>query len=253
MRSAKFFLFAAVMALPAVAGAQDPEYARRTYLTFSAPIALPGVTLQAGTYTFEIGDPETTRKVIQVDSRDGKTHYGYFLTMPIHRVEASDDPVVMFRESAANTPRAVRAWFYPGNRDGYEFVYPYDQATRIASASHEPVLATHERLDQSSKAQIGAVKEETIARVNENGQSSATQAQTTTTTERSSSSSAANLSNSSAAPRDSSVTSTAVGTSGAQRRTLPKTASGLELTELLSALSLGGAFAVRSFRLRRPH
>ena len=39
---------------------------KRTYFTFSQPVALPGVTLPAGTYMFRIADDTTTRKVIQI-------------------------------------------------------------------------------------------------------------------------------------------------------------------------------------------
>ncbi len=246
MRGAvKLFCLAAVMALPAIAHAQDPQFSRRTYLTFSGPVALPGMTLQAGSYSFEVADPRTSRKVITVDSRDNMKHYGYFLTVPVRRNEPSEKPVVMFSETPAGTPQAIKAWYYPNDRDGFEFVYPYDQAVKIASASHEPVMATRQRLDSSSKDQLGAVQESTIARVNESGQPTTVQPETTSE----SASSPSDTSNQAA----SSQRSSAVGTAGVQqpRRTLPRTASGLELTELLSMLSLGGAFAARSFRLRR--
>jgi hypothetical protein len=137
-------LAAAIAAFtPASARAQDPEWTRTTHLTFNAPVSLPGVSLPAGSYTFQIANPESGRTVIRVDSRDGKRHYGYFLTLPNHRMEAPSDtePVVMFGESPHGAPRAVKAWFYPGNRTGYEFVYPISQAAQIAAASHESVLA----------------------------------------------------------------------------------------------------------------
>ena len=53
-----------------------------------------------------------------------------------------DKPVVMFSETSAGSPPAVKAWFYPGETDGYEFVYPRDQAMKIAQVTHQPVLTT---------------------------------------------------------------------------------------------------------------
>ena len=144
MRTFRVLVFAAAIAAfaPASVRAQDPEWTRTTHLTFSAPVSLPGVSLPAGSYTFQIANPENGRTIIRVDSRDGKRHYGYFLTLPDNRMEApsDDQPVVMFRESPKGAPAAVKSWFYPGNRTGYQFVYPRSQALQIAAASHETVL-----------------------------------------------------------------------------------------------------------------
>jgi hypothetical protein len=46
----------------------------------------------------------------------------------------------MFKETPAGAPEAVKAWFYPGETTGYEFVYPHDQALKIAKATHSSVL-----------------------------------------------------------------------------------------------------------------
>jgi hypothetical protein len=40
--------------------------AQTTYLTFSGPVALPGATLGAGTYVFEVANPSTSGDVIRV-------------------------------------------------------------------------------------------------------------------------------------------------------------------------------------------
>ena len=51
--------------------AQAQHADKRTFFTFSAPIALPGATLPAGRYIFRIVDTTSSRKVIQVLSDDG--------------------------------------------------------------------------------------------------------------------------------------------------------------------------------------
>ena len=38
-------------------------------------------------------------------------------------------------------PIAVRSWNYPGERTGYEFIYPHKQALVIAHQTHQPVLS----------------------------------------------------------------------------------------------------------------
>jgi hypothetical protein len=46
-----------------------------------------------------------------------------------------------FKERAAGEPEAIRAWFYPGNNWGQEFVYPKKRAIELAKIANLPVLA----------------------------------------------------------------------------------------------------------------
>jgi LPXTG-motif cell wall-anchored protein len=105
-------------------------------------VTLPGVSLPAGKYLFRIANPETNRKVVQVMSEDEKKAYAMFFTMPSDRGEASSEPEVSFIETAPGMPEAIRTWWYPGEKIGYEFVYPKEQARRIAKGSSEAVLTT---------------------------------------------------------------------------------------------------------------
>ena len=43
---------------------------RSTTITFSAPVALPGVTLPAGSYLFKLADSQTNRNIVQVFDED---------------------------------------------------------------------------------------------------------------------------------------------------------------------------------------
>ena len=117
---------AALAALaPAPAGAIGTTYDKLTYLTFSAPIQIPGATLNAGTYRFRLTDPDTSRKTMQVLSRDGGTVYGMFNTTPVYRNKVSyKAPVVTFMEVPAEVPPPIQSLFYEGESIGYAFVYP---------------------------------------------------------------------------------------------------------------------------------
>jgi hypothetical protein len=118
---------------------------KRTTFTFSGPFALPGVTLPAGQYLFRLADPSSSRKVVQVLSADGKTPYGMFFSLPAERPESASTPEVQFMETAAGMPAAIKAWWYPGERSGYEFMYPKDQARRLAQGAGQPVLTTQKQ------------------------------------------------------------------------------------------------------------
>jgi LPXTG-motif cell wall-anchored protein len=115
---------------------------KRTVFTFNRPIALPGVTLPAGQYLFRLADPNSGRKVIHVLSADGKKSYAILFSLEAERLEASGNPEVRFMETAKGQPSAVKTWWYPNERIGYEFIYPKEQARLLARASVEPVLTT---------------------------------------------------------------------------------------------------------------
>ena len=115
---------------------------KRTLFTFSEPITLPGVTLPAGQYLFRLADPDASTKVVQVLNADGTKPYGLFFTLLAERVEPASAPEVRFMETVSGTPAAIRTWWYPGERTGYEFIYPKEQARRLALAASQPVLTT---------------------------------------------------------------------------------------------------------------
>jgi len=108
-----------------IAPVRADEADQLTYFTFSAPVALPGVALPAGTYMFEHPDVNNAH-VVQVLSRDGNTVYGTFLTIPVNRMRETDSSVVRFEEQASGAPEAIKAWFYPGRTEGDEFVYSHN-------------------------------------------------------------------------------------------------------------------------------
>ena len=131
---------AALMAvmLPAPAGAAT--YDKLTYMTFSAPVQVPGVTLDAGTYRFRLTNPDTSRNVLQVLSNDGATVYAMFNTIQDHRAVLTDEAAVSFRETPVGVPPAIQSLFYGGEYHGYEFVYPKGGPIMIAEVVAQPEI-----------------------------------------------------------------------------------------------------------------
>jgi hypothetical protein len=98
---------------------------RTTYLTFSRPVGLPGVALGAGTYIFEIANPDTTADVVRVLSRDGRISYFMGFTRAVPRPHNLDrNQRVSFGESAAGVPPPVTTWWPEYESIGRQFVYP---------------------------------------------------------------------------------------------------------------------------------
>ena len=104
---------------------------KRTYFTFNQSVALPGVTLPAGTYMFRLANPDTSRNVIQVSDKEGKESYAMLLAMPAYRLDAAKDSEVRFMETPAGAPRAIDAWWYIGDSTGYQFIYSKQQLAEL--------------------------------------------------------------------------------------------------------------------------
>jgi hypothetical protein len=150
-----------------VSNARADEYTKLTYLTFSGPVQLPGITLPGGTYMFKLADPDSGRRVLQVWDKDGTKLYTTLLTIPDEKMDTSDKPVVMFTERPAGQPQAIKSWFYPDERIGQEFVYPKSQAMQIAKENHASVLSyTDESAKNNDASSLHSAK---IGRIDENG------------------------------------------------------------------------------------
>ena len=144
---------------------------KRTFFTFSAPVEVPGVVLPAGKYIFRIVDPNTGGKVVQVVSADGAKPYAMFFSVPAVRLTPAEEPEIRFMETPEGAPPAVKTWWNPGETIGREFIYPKEQARRLARNASNPVLTT--RQDTKTAEQTNT---DDLARVSSTGQESATSA-----------------------------------------------------------------------------
>ena len=179
---------AAILAACLAPAAHADEWTKLTYFTFSAPVEMPGMVLPAGSYKFELADPDSTRRVVRISEKEGGKIQGIFLSIPDQKLEPSDKPIVMFKETPAGAPEAVKAWFYPGETTGYEFVYPHDQALKIAKATHASVLTAKGEVTGTTLATDTTRVDETDRvlsadeRLKDSGKQAATTSTTTSTT-----------------------------------------------------------------------
>jgi hypothetical protein len=138
----------ALMGAVLAPSARADDWNRKTVITFSAPVEIPGVhltgwgVLPAGTYVFKIFDSQSDRHIVQIFSQDETKVYATILAIPNYRLKATDKTVMTFRERPAGQPEALRAWFYPGRNWGEEFVYPKDKAIALAKTNNTPILFT---------------------------------------------------------------------------------------------------------------
>jgi type IV secretory pathway VirB10-like protein len=113
-----------------------------------------------------------------------------FMAISDERLEPTDRTQFTFIETQPEYPLPIKEWFYPGHLRGLEFVYPKDQAMKIAEHAREPVLAA----DTNDLHDLASIKVEAIgplgtplpaaeSAANVTNQSTVTEQQSTTTTE----------------------------------------------------------------------
>lgn len=140
------------------AGAQGPAN-QDTFFTFSQAVELPKTTLPAGTYFFQLMDSQSNRHIVKVMSQDRKQLLATLMAIPFYSNDRpSDEPQVRFMETPAtagtSASNAIKIWFYPGNTTGHEFIYPREQALKIAARSGQTVLTTKTESEDSELARV---------------------------------------------------------------------------------------------------
>jgi hypothetical protein len=160
MRNLKIFVFAcAGLVGSMLPQAKADAWDQRTIFTFSGPVEIPGQVLNAGTYVFKLADSLSDRNIVQVFNKNENHLYGTFLTIPDYRLRPTGKTIVTFEERAAGAPEAVRAWFYPGDNYGHEFVYPKAKAVELAKANNTPVPSMPNELAANTTKPVVTMQE----------------------------------------------------------------------------------------------
>jgi len=229
-------MFVAVSAANAIA--QGPIDSR-TEFTFSSPVEMPGTTLPPGTYVFRIADPNTSRTVMQVMDKGSNKTYGLFLTISAVRPKASDEAELRFLETPAGKPAAVKTWWYPGNTIGKEFIYPKDQARKLAAATSTQVLTT-----QAEKADQAQIQDSALTYMSPTGQETAVSENNATSNGSVGAVGTSGRSSTSDLDRKP-VQQSESASNMSSRARLPRTATELPLLALMGLTSLAGSLGIR--------
>jgi hypothetical protein len=120
----KSLLVTVVIGVVLVVGASAYAWSSDTnYLTFSGPVALPGVTLEAGTYVFRTPDG-SDKNIVQVMNRAETKSYYMGITRPVSRPRRnSTELLVTVGEAPARQAQPIQAWFPLGQTVGHAFIY----------------------------------------------------------------------------------------------------------------------------------
>jgi hypothetical protein len=143
--------------------AKADEWDKKTVFTFSGPVEIPGMVLPAGTYVFKLMDSDSDRNIVQVFNKDENHLYGTFLAIPDYRMKTPSKPIITFEERASNSPEAVKAWFYPGDNYGNEFVYPKPKAVELARRTQQAVPSMPAEMASNTTKPVKTVTEPPVA------------------------------------------------------------------------------------------
>src|SRR5579862_2663872 len=122
--------------------ARADEWNKKTIMTVNESIQVPNKVLPAGKYVIKLLDSPSDRHIVQIFNADETHLETTILAIPNYRLQPTGKTVFTFWETPPGQPKALRAWFYPGDNFGQEFAYPKSAAVQIAAVAHAPVPTT---------------------------------------------------------------------------------------------------------------
>jgi hypothetical protein len=147
-----------VAALVAPQLAEADQWNKKTILTVNETIQVPGAVLQPGKYVMKLADSPSNRHIVHVYNEREDQLMTTILAVPNYRLQPTGQTEFQWWEVPAGQPRALRAWFYPGDNFGQEFAYPKTAAVQIAAANNANVPTTYaENQAELSTARVGTV------------------------------------------------------------------------------------------------
>ena len=156
----------ALMSFPAASVADD--YDKKTVVTITEPLEVPGIVLQPGKYVFKLLNSSSNRHIVEVMSERMDHLYALTFTAAARKIEQKGRTVLTFYEGKGSQPHAIRQWYWPGELDGQEFLYPRKQAERISAVAGvkvpEGAIPTSKESGEKLTAD-NAGKEDTVAAV----------------------------------------------------------------------------------------
>jgi LPXTG-motif cell wall-anchored protein len=141
-------LLGAVLVPKAHADAWD----KKTIVTVNEPVIAGNKVLQPGTYVWKLLDSQSNRHIVQIFDRDQRHLESTILAIPNYRLQPTGKSQFAFWETPAGVPKAVRAWFYPGDNYGQEFAYPKKLVDQLASAAPMPVPMNYKEAEPATSA-----------------------------------------------------------------------------------------------------
>ncbi len=228
-------------ALPQQAMSSD-QWLKTTIIDFSNPIRVPGKTLPAGKYTFKLVQSPAMQLQVQIFNEHQSQILATVNTSPTFRERPPDKTMIIFYEAPKGQPEPIKAWLYPGDQYGREFIYSKSESASILQAMNRTDAPVVAQVAETAPVASGPAPEITQAPVAE-----VTEPVTATPLD------TAQPEPTVVAPQPEPAPTTvteppvqeAAPTSVPEATTLPATGSSLPLVGMIGLLSIAGGLAIR--------
>lgn len=108
-------LSAALLLVGLIPALHADEWNKQTTVTLNEPLITGNKVLQPGTYVWKLMDSPTNRNIIRIYNEDQSKLETTVLAIPDYRLRPTGKTQFAYWETPAGVPKAVRAWFYPGD------------------------------------------------------------------------------------------------------------------------------------------
>jgi hypothetical protein len=109
------------------------DWNQATRFTFNRPVEVPGYILPAGAYFFQlVGD---NHHLVQIFNQD-RTTVVILYSVSRERYGRRAKAAITLA-NRGGTPQAIVAWFFVGETEGHEFLYPKQEEQELAHATQK--------------------------------------------------------------------------------------------------------------------
>src|SRR5580704_15139855 len=128
-------LFMFTIILPIV---HADDWNQATRFTFNQPVQIPGHILRAGTYVFQLLG--NNHHLVQIFS-ENHTAVAILYSIPRSRDGGRAEAAITLADRGGTQPQAIVAWFFVGETEGHEFLYPRQEEQELAHAAQKTFVS----------------------------------------------------------------------------------------------------------------
>jgi hypothetical protein len=114
------------------------DWNQTTWFTFSQPVQIPGQVLPAGMYRFQLADTDN-RHLVRI-FREDRTLEATLYSVPRVRDGRGAEVAITLANRGGAEPEVIVAWFFVGEADGHEFLYPKREKQELAHSTRVTVV-----------------------------------------------------------------------------------------------------------------
>ena len=116
------------------------DWNQATRVTFSQSVQVPKHVLPAGTYWFQLSDTNDRHYLVQI-LREDRTLVATVFAIPRKRQGINPKVAITLADRGNTQPEAIVAWFYVGQTEGHEFLYPKQEEQELAHATRKTFVS----------------------------------------------------------------------------------------------------------------